>query len=461
MTRLRLLITLLLLVSCITLELTRLIKKPFPPRLFETREMEFKYGSIGAEVTGYPFLIWRELPTIFQERIPKGWKQFGFIVEDGQELPVGISVRRVGVPRVGFNCATCHTSTVREGGKTTLLLGAPAAQLDLQAYLQFLEQVSGDPALTAEAVFRSAEAAGRPIDWLNKLLFRYYVFPRLDKEAAALQASFAWMMRRPPHGPGRTDAGNFWRSRWGLHPENDEMVGTVDFPAVWNQRERLDGWFHWDGNNSSLTERNYSAALAGGAAEWLLARRAIGKISDWLLDLKAPVFPAPINKGQAAAGARIYQREGCGGCHDKTGGQVGQVTALSTLRTDPERKRLFSPMMVEYFHRVGSGYSWRFSHYRSTDGYANMPLDGVWARAPYLHNGSVPDLAALLSPEQERPLKFSRGCDTLDTIRVGFKCERGFEFDTKLRGNGNGGHEYGTSLPPDEKSALIEYLKTL
>src|SRR5437870_3265044 len=109
---LRLAVTLLMLVTCISLELARLIKKPFPPAQFDSAEAQFKYGSIGAEVGGYPYLIWRELPSIFQDRIPNGWRDFGFILEDGRELPVGISVRRVGVPRVGFNCGTCHIGTV-------------------------------------------------------------------------------------------------------------------------------------------------------------------------------------------------------------------------------------------------------------------------------------------------------------------------------------------------------------
>ena len=47
---------------------------------------------------------------------------------------------------------------------------------------------------------------------------------------------------------------------------------------------------------------------------------------------------------------------------------------------------------------IGTGKPWKFSHFRKTDGYANMPLDGVWLRAPYLHNGSVPTLRALLFP---------------------------------------------------------------
>jgi hypothetical protein len=68
---------------------------------------------------------------------------------------------------------------------------------------------------------------------------------------------------------------------------------------------------------------------------------------------------------------------------------------------------------------IGQGKPWRFSHFRKTDGYANMPLDGIWLRAPYLHNGSVPNLRALLFPE-ERPAEFFRAYDVYDWANVGF-----------------------------------------
>ena len=115
---------------------------------------------------------------------------------------------------------------------------------------------------------------------------------------------------------------------------------------------------------------------------------------------------------------------------------------------------------------VGEGYPWRFSHFRKTNGYANMPLDGLWLRAPYLHNGSVPDLRSLLFPE-ERPNVFYRGYDVYDWTRVGFVSSgpnaesEGVRFDTSLKGNANGGHIYGTKMTAAERLALLEYLKTL
>ena len=115
---------------------------------------------------------------------------------------------------------------------------------------------------------------------------------------------------------------------------------------------------------------------------------------------------------------------------------------------------------------IGRGRPWQFSHFRKTQGYANAPLDGVWLRAPYLHNGSVPDLRALLFPA-ERPVTFYRAYDVYDWTRGGFvsqgaEAEReGVKFDTTLRGNGNRGHVYGVDLPESAKLALLEYLKTL
>ncbi|AHD02244.1 membrane protein [Leisingera methylohalidivorans DSM 14336] len=421
----------------------------------------FKYGSIGAEVDGFPYSIWRELPTIFADDLPNGFAEFGFLTEEGHDLPIGVSVRRIGVPRVGFNCGTCHVSAYRLNGEEHLVMGAPANALNLQAYITFLTTAATDDRLTADAVIEAAEANGRPPGFLEKMVLRFVVFPRLGEQVAGLKDSLAWLGTRPAHGPGRTDAGNFWRERWGLEPDKDSRVGTVDFPSVWNQRIRLDGWFHWDGNNASLDERNISAALAGGAQEWLLERHSIDRISDWLMDFPPPAFPVPYDEALATEGRVIYEREACDSCHDPGAAKLGQVTSSDILGTDRERTGLFDEIMVRYFRTVGEKYSWQFRNYRVTDGYANMPLDGIWMRAPYLHNGSVPTLADLLAPPNQRPASFFRGCGDFDPVTVGFICSDGFQFDTRLTGNGNSGHVYGTGLPEAEKNALLEYLKSL
>ena len=95
-----------------------------------------------------------------------------------------------------------------------------------------------------------------------------------------------------------------------------------------------------------------------------------------------------------------------------------------------------------------------------------MLLDGIWLRAPYLHNGSVPTLRDLLNPPSERLKVFYRAYDVYDYDNVGFvssgaDAEReGVIHDTNVRGKSNQGHEYGTMLNSQQKAALIEYLKT-
>ncbi|CAD5110384.1 c-type cytochrome [Zestomonas carbonaria] len=107
-------------------------------------------------------------------------------------------------------------------------------------------------------------------------------------------------------------------------------------------------------------------------------------------------------------------------------------------------------------------------------GYKARPLDGIWATPPFLHNGSVPNLFQLLSPISERSSRFWVGNHEYDPKFVGYRTEEipgGFLFDTRIKGNGNQGHEFrdgcrsqgviGRGLQPLERWALIEYLKVL
>ena len=107
-------------------------------------------------------------------------------------------------------------------------------------------------------------------------------------------------------------------------------------------------------------------------------------------------------------------------------------------------------------------------------GYVSPPLDGIWLRAPYLYNGSVPSLRDLLNSPNERPQTFHRGYDVFDPVKVGFKepppratgptgelTQPYVLFDTREKGNGNKGHTYGTQLSNQDKEKLLEYLKTL
>jgi hypothetical protein len=100
--------------------------------------------------------------------------------------------------------------------------------------------------------------------------------------------------------------------------------------------------------------------------------------------------------------------------------------------------------------------------------YESRVLQGIWATAPYLHNGSVPTLADLLKPATERPAAFQVG-PAYDPVNVGLATDQTlFNYTLKTTdcsdrnsGNSRCGHEFGTQLSPAEKRALLEYLKVL
>jgi hypothetical protein len=97
--------------------------------------------------------------------------------------------------------------------------------------------------------------------------------------------------------------------------------------------------------------------------------------------------------------------------------------------------------------------------------YEARPLNGIWATAPFLHNGSVPTLDALFRKQADRPKTFSVGVRAFDTKKVGLAESPSSSSLPKLNtlepGNSNAGHEFGVSLKEDERSWLIEYLKSL
>jgi hypothetical protein len=111
---------------------------------------------------------------------------------------------------------------------------------------------------------------------------------------------------------------------------------------------------------------------------------------------------------------------------------------------------------------------------RELRAYKARPLAGVWATPPFLHNGSVPTIYQLLSPQDERSTTFYKGTFAYDPRHLGFETgafKNAFLFDTKITGNHNSGHEFragqrgngviGRGLLPQERWALLEYLKVL
>ena len=454
-------------------------------------EEHFKYGSTGGErEAGFPYWVWKALPHVCGKHVPGGAPQpgreyaaFGFLYEPDRDLPIGMSKRRhLGLDRVFLNCAVCHTSTVRDSadGPSRVVTGMPANTVDLMAFETFMFDCATSDRFSPDWIMPEIARLGGGLDLLDRLLV-YPVAIHLTRDRLlALQSRFAFMLSQPAWGPGRVDTFGSAKALFNFPMDKapaSEKIGAADFPSIWLQRPRKERkmQLHWDGNNDKVEERNRSAAFGTGATPPTLDRPRIQRIEAWLLEKAPPPYPYAIDRALAERGAAVYGSY-CAGCHgidgrNFTGEHVGKVTPIQDINTDSHRLDSYTPELAVNQNLLYAGYGdERFSHFRKTFGYANMPLDGLWLRAPYLHNGSVPTLRDLLEPGARRPKVFYRGNDLYDRERVGFVSQAPkdtdrayFEFKTDVPGNSNRGHEgarYGTELSPEQKTALVEFLKT-
>jgi mono/diheme cytochrome c family protein len=201
-------------------------------------------------------------------------------------------------------------------------------------------------------------------------------------------------------------------------------------------------------------------------------------IAAYIKTITPPAYPFPIDQALAGRGRPVFEAT-CARCH----GTYGETPTypnrlLSTLEvgTDPllaSGTAQFGKPFVDWF---ASSFYGELSRLAPEQGYVAPPLDGIWATAPFLHNGSVPTLAVLLDSSQ-RPRYWTRSFVTTDydTSGVGWNFDvvghgkdaeqdprtKADIYDTTRLGYSNAGHTFGDALTPEDRAAVIEYLKTL
>jgi hypothetical protein len=453
-----------------------------PAPYFASDQEHFLYGSVGTEEReGVPYWIWLVLPRIFPEYVPQpgGYAAVGLLAPTGHEMPIGLSKVTIGFPRVGINCAMCHTASVRlrAGDVPKIYPAAPSHQTAPQQYVRFLFACASDPRFTADTILAEI-AKNHQLSTLDRLIYRYVIIPRTRSGLLDLNNASAWMRSRPDWGRGRIDPFNPVKFRV-LEQPIDATIGNSDMVPLWNLGAHQGYAFHWDGLNTDLREVVLSSAIGDGASpEWVdrdmrgwdstdpRAMSSLRRVQNYISTVQAPAYPFAIDRALAAQGEAVYKMQ-CASCHAAGGARTGTVIPVAEVGTDRHRLDMWTKASAAAYNAYGEGHAWKFSHFRTTEGYVSVPLEGLWLRAPYLHNGSIPTLTDLLQPVASRPTKFWRGYDVYDAARVGFvtsgaaaQREATF-FDIHRPGNSNAGHLYGTTLPPDAKRALIEFMKTL
>ncbi len=439
----------------------------------------FKYGSIGSEATqGIPYWIWLVLPKVFPDYLPGpgGYAALGIPWEQGRELPIGFSKKTIGFERVAFNCAFCHTASyrTRADAMPTYVPAGPSHTVRAQSYARFLSRAANDDRFNPDTLMAEIDRIYE-MPWLDRLFYRYLIIPLTKKALIRNGRQLAWTETRPDWGPGRIDPFNpikFGILQMGIDP----TIGNADMVPIWNMQARLKGALHWDGLNTDYHEVVVSSAIGDGMTYRSVPAGNLTRIEEWLRTLPAPPSPygterptdSPyhVDPDQAAAGERLF-RAHCAECHAPGGQRTGTVIPVAEVGTDRHRVDMWTAEAARRYNAYQPEHDWGLDHFRDVDGYVAVLLDGLWLRGPYLHNGSVPSVRALLDPPAERPKVFYRGYDLLDPVNLGFVSRggtarsRGFRYDTSVPGNGNGGHLYGTDLTAEQKANLLAYLKTL
>lgn len=249
----------------------------------------------------------------------------------------------------------------------------------------------------------------------------------------------------------------------------------LDAPPLWTTKKKRQLYIDGFVEKTHRTIMQFVLVPSNDAATIKSWEDDFRDILAWIESLEPPSYPWPIDHELAEQGRAVFN-QACADCHGTygPGGEYPELTIdIDVVGTDPLRLQGIPAEHRRFFSRgwMGEGGT---QVVESPAGYVAPPLDGIWASAPYLHNGSVPTLWHLFHPD-ERPVVWQRTEDGYDRERIGLEVEvfdelpstarsrdakRTF-YDTRLPGKSAAGHEFPDQLNDDQKRSVLEYLKTL
>lgn len=364
-------------------------------------------------------------------------------------LPLGFTRPKglLGLGRgLGNDCLLCHAGTV--AGRTIVGLGN--ASLDMQSLYEELSAADGlEPVmpLTLCNVRGTSEASN----------FAIYLMQFRDRDLRH---------RLPVKYP---------------------LCATLceDVPAWWLYKKKRTIYHLGVADSRSVRTMMPFLLIPGNRAEAIKAYEPdFADIRAYLLTVQPPKYPFPTDPGLTAKGKLVFEQV-CARCHGTygPGGRYpNRLIPLDEIGTDSTLATAFAPEGVDHYLKswFAQEHGPAGERYHGLNGgaYQAPPLDGIWATAPYFHNGSVPTVYHVLKSD-ERPDVFTREfrgtAAEYDPGKLGLRVipledsrstpavaiEQRKVYDTTQPGRGNGGHRFGDTLDERQRMAVIEYLKTL
>jgi mono/diheme cytochrome c family protein len=366
---------------------------------------------------------------------------------DNAGLPMGLRQAQSLLGKgITNDCLVCHAGSV--AGQTVIGLGN--ASLDLQSMFEDLAAANGMKSLTPFAVSHVRGMIEAEAVVLYLMQFR-------DADLN---------LRFPQKMSFRTSL-------------------CQDIPAWWHLKKKKT-MFHTGTIDTRSVRANMPFMLSPlNSGAYIKKQEPVFRdIKAFLLTLEAPKYPFAIDGDKAARGKQVFVQN-CARCHGTYGPEgtyPNKVVALDQVGTDGTLVEGYPARSWEHYRKSWfnqeKGPDGKSYWSEGTPGYQAPPLDGIWATAPYLHNGSVPTVYHLLN-SRSRPKIHTRsyrtGKEDYDPVKLGWKVtvldrppdpklpafERRKVYDTTQPGRGNGGHTFGDKLTEAERMAVIEYLKTL
>jgi mono/diheme cytochrome c family protein len=362
-----------------------------------------------------------------------------------------------GVTIVSSNCLTCHATRIED--EIVIGLGNEFADF------------THDPrrlALQAGTYVRGNAETQAWERWADRVEgIAPYIQTRTIGVNPAPNLTWALMAHRDPETLE-------WSNAPLIAPPPEDPL-PISVPPWWNMRHKTAMFYTTIGRGDHSTFMLLASMLCVDSVEEFRAVDTYaGDVRAYLASLEAPDYPFEIDTDLARTGAKLYSRE-CAECHGEGDDYPNRVYPLDEIGTDTAYARAATDGSRDRFYEwiARSPYGDEQSA-APAPGYIAPPLDGVWATAPYLHNGSVPNLRLLLRPDA-RPNYWRHVRPRIyDEAAVGWRYERlqaGQDavddaaarreiYDTTLPGYGNKGHRFGAELLETEVKAIIEFLKT-